>query len=178
MSVGTKDRLRLLLCVLGGPDSSYRPYDRQVYWRNYWCGRGQCQKAAVPGSSNHGLAIAVDCPSGLGQRMLRSHGAKFGWSHYEGARVGEAWHWVFVGPRNYVARYHKDPHWFMTSTERRWVAEYVSLYHHHKNLPRRRSLRRAMTRQRKRVWHAAQGKGGWSEAHRRSRYNILKHYSN
>jgi hypothetical protein len=34
--------------VPNGPDSSYRPFARQVYWKSYWCGLGHCENAAWP----------------------------------------------------------------------------------------------------------------------------------
>lgn len=36
------------------------------------------------------------------------------------------------------------------------------------------ALRQAMTAQRKRIWHAAQGPGGWTRAERRRRYQSLR----
>lgn len=79
----------------GGPDSSYRPYDRQVYWRSYWCGLGKCYNAAVPGTSNHGLGRAVDIPKAWEQAWMREHGAKYGWAKTEAP--DEPWHWTFIG---------------------------------------------------------------------------------
>lgn len=85
----------------GGSDSSYRVYSRQVYWKNYWTRLGQPQKAATPGTSNHGLGIAIDVPNAKGKYYLRKYGHIFGWSNYEGARIGEDWHWTYVGPKGY-----------------------------------------------------------------------------
>lgn len=58
--------------------------------------------AAVPGTSNHGLGIAVDI-TGLGgftgtrYRQLAEVAAGLGWSNVEGRAIGEAWHWVYTG---------------------------------------------------------------------------------
>lgn len=61
-----------------------------------------------------------------------------------------------------------------TASESRWIREYDRLLRAKRDLGRRRVLRRVMTAQRKRVWRAAQGPGGWG-AHRRSaRYASLK----
>jgi predicted chitinase len=68
----------------------------------------------------------------------------------------------------------RDSLWFMTATERRWAHEYDRLLAHHQDPARRRALRHAMTDQRKRVWRAAQGHGGWTAAHRAARYRALK----
>jgi predicted chitinase len=60
----------------------------------------------------------------------------------------------------------------LTPTERRWAHEYDRLLAHHENLPRRRSLRAAMTAQRKRVYRAGE-RSGWDRAYRRERYHAL-----
>jgi len=46
----------------GGPDSSARSIERQRALKAEWTAKGQPHKAAVPGTSNHGWAIAVDIP--------------------------------------------------------------------------------------------------------------------
>lgn len=56
-----------------------------------------------------------------------------------------------------------------TAAERRWITE----FDHHPTAARRRTLDRVMTEQRKRVWCAAQGRGGWDAANRRARYRSL-----
>lgn len=77
-----------------GPMSSYRTYDEQVYlYRLYQEGRGAL--AAVPGTSNHGLGIAIDVPETWMQSWIREHGAKYGWAKTEA--FSEAWHFNFVG---------------------------------------------------------------------------------
>lgn len=85
-----------------GPDSSYRSYERQVYWRNYWCGRGACGNAAVPGTSNHGWGHAVDLadPSWMKEWIIE-HGHKYGW--YWGEASWEPWHVTYDGSWDGVA---------------------------------------------------------------------------
>jgi hypothetical protein len=61
-----------------GCDSAYRPYRRQVYWRNVWCGRGQCGNAAVPGFSNHGIGRAIDIPAWV-RTIVDRIGWRYGW---------------------------------------------------------------------------------------------------
>lgn len=61
-----------------------------------------------------------------------------------------------------------------TASEIRWIREYDKLLREKKDPDRRRVLVRAMTDQRKRVWRAAQGKGGWTASNRRARYNSLR----
>lgn len=78
--------------------STYRNYAGQVVMRNMWCGQGMCYRAAVPGTSNHGWGKAVDFWMGPGvYTWLSRNASRFGWSHAEGASVGEDWHWTFVG---------------------------------------------------------------------------------
>ena len=59
-----------------------------------------------------------------------------------------------------------------TADERRWITEYDRLERAGRDADRRRSLRAAMTRQRKAIWQAAQ-KSGWDKADRRARYKSL-----
>lgn len=79
----------------GGPDSSYRTYERQVYWREYWEGQGQPGNAAVPGTSNHGLGKAVDIPNEGEHNWMKESGAEYGWAKIEAP--SEPWHWTYVG---------------------------------------------------------------------------------
>lgn len=82
----------------------YRPYDWQLQALDEF-GAGQ---VAAPGTSNHGLAVAVDVPVDDGFRFgqpqfewLAAHGPAQGWVHPEWARAGggreEPWHFEFVG---------------------------------------------------------------------------------
>lgn len=99
--------------------SCYRDYQGQVDARNYWCSLGQCHMAAVPGTSNHGWARAVDLRdqhggmtfSSVGYHWLKANAWLYGWNH-PGAMepdgpVPEPWHWEWVGdggrmfPRTY-----------------------------------------------------------------------------
>lgn len=82
--------------AVNGPDSAYRPFDRQVYWRNYWCSRGACQNAAVPGNSNHGLGLAADCPVFV-QALIAKYGPKYGWRKACSDAPWESWHYKWCG---------------------------------------------------------------------------------
>lgn len=162
-----------------GPDaSSYRDEAWQRYYKRYWCGQGHCEKAAEPGTSNHGTGRAVDFHLGPGVfAWLSANAHRFGWSHAEGARVGELWHWVYVG--GFKPAPARDPLWFLTATERRWVREYRRLarlaHPTHAQTARRKDLWHALADQRGRIYHAAHAKGGggWDKAHRRARYRVL-----
>lgn len=63
--------------------------------------------AAVPGTSNHGFAVAVDLCGGVeaGQgeayEWLRARAVDFGWDNPDWARPDgsrpEPWHWEYIG---------------------------------------------------------------------------------
>ena len=81
---------------------SYRTYAEQV--RLYGV---KPALAAVPGTSNHGWALAVDLCDGIQSFASRqyawmaAHAPAFGWSNPPWARPGqgreEPWHWEFTG---------------------------------------------------------------------------------
>lgn len=86
MSLAAGERL-----PINGCDSAYRPYPRQVYWRTYWCNVGSCGNAAVPGTSNHGIGLAVDVPQYV-RGYIDLHGKRFGWCKCWSDAAHEWWH--------------------------------------------------------------------------------------
>jgi hypothetical protein len=156
----------------GGPASSARSYAQQVALKREWTAAGHPERAATPGTSNHGWGIAVDCPSGRAQAWMRQHAHRFGWSNAEGRRVGEPWHWGYVGgyrPKiDRLSGYRSD--------EVRWIRELDKLTRKKRksarDTQRVRVLRRVLTERRKAIWHAAQ-RTGWQIGLRRKRYNSL-----
>jgi GH25 family lysozyme M1 (1,4-beta-N-acetylmuramidase) len=82
---------------INGCDSAYRSYSRQQYWRSYWCSRGLCGNAAVPGTSNHGLGLAVDVPQWVRGYIDSTHGA-YGFSKPCSDAPQEWWHVKFCAP--------------------------------------------------------------------------------
>ncbi len=98
-----KDGIRLL------GSSCYRDYAGQVAARQYWCSLGQCQMAAVPGTSMHGWGKAVDFGqvggdltfASSGYAWLEANAWRYGWNHpgwaAEGQSAAEPWHWEWVG---------------------------------------------------------------------------------
>lgn len=156
-----------------GPVSSARPRSAQDhFWRN------QPPPAAPPYTSNHGWGIAVDVKTRQAAAWITRNGARFGWSHDEGLRVGEWWHMRYVGASKALLRkLAADPFAGYTVAERRWIREYDRL-RKSPTAPRRAVLRRVMTEQRKRIWKLAQpassgGDGkGWTRTRTR-RYRSL-----
>lgn len=59
--------------------------------------------AAIPGTSNHGLGVAVDLSTKIGfgtwnsaqYEWMAKNGPKYGWTNTEGRAVNEPWHWVY-----------------------------------------------------------------------------------
>ncbi len=152
----------------GGHASSARSIEQQ---RRFWA--AQPPPAARPGTSNHGWGLAVDCPFPTAQAWLRQSGAGYGWSHDEGASVGEPWHFRYVGASEpLLRRLRADPLAGYTASERRWVREYDTLVREKRDRPRRQVLRRVMREQRQRIWRAARA-SGWTPS-RRSRYESLR----
>lgn len=77
----------------GGPLSAYRSYAGQVTLRNYWTSLGHPENAALPGTSNHGLGLAVDLAQpGPMRRWIDAHGATFGWQKKWSDAPWEPWH--------------------------------------------------------------------------------------
>ena len=101
------------------PLQCYRDLAGQVAARDEWCGRGLCQFAAVPGTSKHGWAKAVDLAATVagpgphggvadamtfgdpGYAFMTSDAWWFGFNHPGWAEPGgstpEPWHWEWVG---------------------------------------------------------------------------------
>ena len=87
---GEARRRGMTVPVPAGPNSSYRTYERQVY---YW--HNQPPVAAYPGTSNHGWANAVDVSQPAGVSTVKRIGAKYGW--YWGEAPSEWWHTTYRG---------------------------------------------------------------------------------
>lgn len=153
-----------------GPNASARSRAAQdLFWRLYITGQGN--PAAKPYTSNHGWAIAVDVKTRRTAAWLLKHGHKYGWSHDEGARVGEWWHFRYVGGYKPVT---VSMPW-LERDERAWVREYDRLQHERRDKARRLELRAKMHARATDIQWAAQHdpKGGWDRHNRRKRYRTL-----
>jgi hypothetical protein len=70
---------------------AYRTLARQwYYWHLYQSGQGNL--AAYPGTSNHGLGIAVDLRDPADRAAVDRYGAAFGFSKAHSDAPGEWWH--------------------------------------------------------------------------------------
>lgn len=76
-----------------GPLASYRNLAGQVLLRRQWCAQGKCQNAAVPGTSNHGLGIAVD----TNDHQVCDDNPAFGWHRRYSDAPWEPWHRKWSG---------------------------------------------------------------------------------
>jgi lysozyme len=79
-------RLRVPLYATG-PISAYRSYAQQVEAKRLYG-----SNAATPGTSNHGLGLAIDIPGAAQQAMINRIGAKFGWQKKWSDASWEPWH--------------------------------------------------------------------------------------
>ena len=78
---------------------AYRDIDRQWYfWRLYQSGQGNL--AAYPGTSNHGLGLAVDLSTVRIRDLIDKYGAAFGWSKSWSDAQSEWWH-ILYQPGHY-----------------------------------------------------------------------------
>jgi hypothetical protein len=74
-----------------GSKSSYRTYEQQVeLYRLFQSGAGSL--AAVPGQSNHGWGLAVDCATQQMRATIDRIGEKYGWSKRTSDAPSEWWH--------------------------------------------------------------------------------------
>ena len=71
----------------GGSISAYRTYAQQVYARQVYG-----SNAAIPGTSNHGLGLAVDLATPTMRANLDRYGAQFGWAKRWSDASWEWWH--------------------------------------------------------------------------------------
>lgn len=161
-----------------GPNSSARSRGAQDYFWTH-----QPPPAARPYTSNHGWAIAVDVKTRRAAAWLLKNAHRFGWSHDEGARVGEWWHWRYVGlSAAALKRVTKkpDPLGHLTRQEKAWVKEYDRLRaradkHKGPNIRRRKALRAAMRAQMNEIRRVAvRSRNGWAVKSRLKRYRTLK----
>jgi lysozyme len=87
---------------VNGCSSAYRKVGRtsdfrrgvfgtQWFFRGQWCSVGKCVNAAVPGTSNHGLGIAVDVPPHV-RAIVDRLGRRYGWCKCWSDAPHESWH--------------------------------------------------------------------------------------
>lgn len=152
-----------------GPASEYGT--QWYFWQH------QPPPAARPCTSNHGWGIAVDVKTKRAAAWLYKNAHRFGWSWDEGRRVGEWWHFRYVGAPRRVRRRIKRNRQLghLWRDERKMVDEFDRLKRQRKNPKRRRQLQRQM---RARMAHirkqATSTKNGWGKRNRLKRYRTLK----
>ncbi|WP_026912326.1 M15 family metallopeptidase [Patulibacter minatonensis] len=147
--------------------TAYRPLkDQEYFWALYRSGRGNL--AARPGTSNHGLGLAVDLATPQMRQIVDHIGAKYGFAKKWSDAPTEWWHLKWR-PGTYTAIGKAlDPLAAYPADERRWIRAFDK----HPSAKTRAALVRRMTARRKSIWRAAQ-KDGWSKAARTTRYRSL-----
>lgn len=88
MSAEAKKRWGKTISVV----SAYRTYDKQVYLWNNVAHAHDTNWVARPGTSNHGLGIAVDLSTQWGRWAVDQIGRKYGWSKACSDAPVEWWH--------------------------------------------------------------------------------------
>ena len=58
--------------------------------------KGTNDAMAFPGTSNHGLGIAVDISPAAVQKWISKNGSQYGWSWAEGKACNEKWHMTYL----------------------------------------------------------------------------------
>lgn len=97
------------LAIIDGPvGRTYRNFQRQVLARAQWCAVGKCGNAAIPGTSNHGLATTVDLMSQAQRSAVDRIGAFYGWAKRCSDAAWEWWH-VKYNPACTGARWRPKP---------------------------------------------------------------------
>lgn len=89
---------------LGAPgDLARGRWSQWAAWEKYQSGGNL---AAYPGTSNHGLGMAIDCGNST-QSAINSWGANFGWSKQWSDAKSEPWHYLFSAAHatNVVAKW-------------------------------------------------------------------------
>ncbi|UQN30646.1 peptidoglycan-binding protein [Brachybacterium kimchii] len=76
--------------------STDRAYQGQIWKRK----AGGVSVASPDLGSNHEDGKAIDIHGAEIQSWLAKNGLRFGWSHDEGARVGEAWHYRYIAGKD------------------------------------------------------------------------------
>lgn len=78
------------------------PYGDVRWWNGKRYVRMRNAAAAVPGTSNHGIGVAVDFASGINSSFsspqhnwMKAHAGRFGWSNAAGRTINEPWHWEY-----------------------------------------------------------------------------------
>lgn len=102
-NVGVNDSYR----PLGRPgDLSRGVWSQNAAWEKYKSGGNL---AAVPGTSNHGLGIAIDADTPT-QNLIANYGEQFGWAKKWSDASSEPWHFKWrSGNYSAVVKWHADP---------------------------------------------------------------------
>lgn len=170
--IGVKDAYR----PLGAPGDLDRGHWSQwAAWERYQRGGNL---AARPGTSNHGLGLAIDFTED-GINIVHAIGAQFGWSKAWSDAPGEPWHFKY---RAGVWHPPADPYKVLTKAERGWVSK---LFHHRKQMRQTKGLAyrknlawaryfRGQLTTRANLLYALGKAQGWKKLDRGARQSIIR----
>lgn len=180
--IGVKDGYRVLGArgdLNRGKWSQWAAYERYKRGGNL---------AAHPGTSNHGLGLAVDLTND-GIWIVNQIGARYGWAKRWSDAPTESWHFKYRSGvwNGKVVPADREKLKVLTPTERAWVEKryfhYAGLVHEAKtgkgkmykrHLKWSRHYRAKIKEQMKALRRDARAGGGWAEDNRGARYQVLK----
>ncbi len=179
---GVRDAYR----VLGSPgDLARGKWSQWAAWERFKAGGNL---AASPGTSNHGLGLAVDLTS-EGIWVVNQIGARYGWAKRWSDAPNEAWHFKYrsgVWDGKVVGRDREKLN-VLTPKERAWVEKRyfhrAGMAHEAKtgkgpiykrHLKWARHYRAKIRAQMRALRRDARAAGGWAEDNRGQRYQVLK----
>jgi hypothetical protein len=147
--------------------TAYRPLaDQQYFWNLFQAGRGNL--AARPGTSNHGLGLAVDVASPQMRAVVDKIGRKYGFAKAWSDAPTEWWHLLWRPGRYSAVAKALDPLAGYRADELRWIRAFDK----HPDVASRRALQRRMVKRRDAIERAAK-KTGWGKASRKARHRSL-----
>lgn len=147
--------------------TAYRTLAQQHYFWDLHQ-RGQGALAARPGTSNHGLGLAVDLATPQMWAIVNRIGAKYGWQKRWSDAPTEPWHFKWKAARYPAVTAARDPLAGYQRDEIRWIRA----YDRKPPAKTRRALQRRMTRRIDEIERAAK-KTGWTKARRTARHRSL-----
>ena len=170
--------------------TAYRPYaDQEYFWRLYTSGRGSL--AARPGTSNHGLGVAVDVPQPRMAALINRFGAEYGWQKRWSDAPSEWWHFKYAPQQDRhrndqpISR-QKHPYHVLTDEEKDrrnvLIKERRSAQKHggwdkidKSHLQRATEAKTWLARQAAQIKAAAakDGANGWRKSNRKRRYDYI-----
>lgn len=181
MNVASRNRYGVNLYPLGAM-SSYRTYAQQVYLWNTVPHAHDPNWVAVPGTSNHGLGLAVDVKTQHMRWIIDQIGKGYGWSKGCSDAPVEWWH-IKYNPSCTRATWHGhdpgpngiqiDPRTYLMQDERHWL-DLLAKERDRASTADRRSLIRQIKKEIVARIKKIEKLGHLDTLHRRERLDLLR----